>query len=487
MLVLTYNTFIFIYLFVNSSISKAEIQNEIKERMMMEAIFQGVRGGKDDAEVVNVDHKAKETNLKYVIERVENLVEKYENVTTNIKNNANASCPSSMCKNSDAAFSAPVWPKKFEKLVLETTLYPLQGKHMTLGKLDYNFDEKKEIMLRINGRYDPFCGFNGVHALKDTPCAHVVMNNRRYLVYPMLEDCCFCCDAEHGCGVLKPDWLKNATFINRIPMKWYNKNITTNLWFKRGVPPYIYVEKLGENGEKLETSEPLAVYKIPHVLQLFVNDKIKEEKNEKEFFPYCSNLSEEEKKKDCNLEELHKLEKVAKDVIEGNLPQWCNLEKPCSKMSACHAVQNKDSEFRSSLMNFYKGKYDFKTYKDFNYFLSNNEKKINKLHEINDEVNHALEHWNNTQTDPTDIYLKNKNWNGVYNAQYEKNDDNDVNSKLQFQHIAAYYNFNQATNSVNQDEEDKTKYEQKENFKNDKKKRNKERETRNEEVLTSEL
>ena len=22
-----------------------------------------------------------------------------------------------------------------------------------------------------------------------------------------------CCDAEHGCGVLKPNWMENATFV----------------------------------------------------------------------------------------------------------------------------------------------------------------------------------------------------------------------------------------------------------------------------------
>lgn len=36
---------------------------------------------------------------------------------------------------------------------------------------------------------------------------------KRYLYFPEKNDCCYCCDAEHGCGVLKPDWAIDAQFV----------------------------------------------------------------------------------------------------------------------------------------------------------------------------------------------------------------------------------------------------------------------------------
>jgi hypothetical protein len=67
-----------------------------------------------------------------------------------------------------------------------------------------------EVVERADGNGDRYCG--SVHPFSRTPCRHVVVDSRRYLVFPELNDCCFCCDSGHGCGVLRPDWLDAADY-----------------------------------------------------------------------------------------------------------------------------------------------------------------------------------------------------------------------------------------------------------------------------------
>ena len=63
-------------------------------------------------------------------------------------------------------------------------------------------------MDRANGRYDDFCG--SVMPNVTTPCQQMVVDKKRWLIYPGKSVCCFCCDQGHGCGIIRPDWLKNA-------------------------------------------------------------------------------------------------------------------------------------------------------------------------------------------------------------------------------------------------------------------------------------
>jgi hypothetical protein len=47
-----------------------------------------------------------------------------------------------------------------------------------------------------------------------TSCQHYTLNNKRWIVYPEKQTCCFCCDAARSaqCGIMKPDILKDATY-----------------------------------------------------------------------------------------------------------------------------------------------------------------------------------------------------------------------------------------------------------------------------------
>ncbi len=66
------------------------------------------------------------------------------------------------------------------------------------------------LITRVNGKHDRYCG---TVKRQDTPCQHLVTDGRRWLVFPEANYCCMCCTAERGCGILKRDWLQDATFI----------------------------------------------------------------------------------------------------------------------------------------------------------------------------------------------------------------------------------------------------------------------------------
>lgn len=75
---------------------------------------------------------------------------------------------------------------------------------------------------RNNGKYDQFCNsiVDGV-----TPCSQIVREKKRYVVFPALKICCFCCDSDHGCGILRRDWLRNTTFagVDELSGQFFNK------------------------------------------------------------------------------------------------------------------------------------------------------------------------------------------------------------------------------------------------------------------------
>lgn len=72
----------------------------------------------------------------------------------------------------------------------------------------------------------------------DTPCTHFVVDGLRYLAFPSLNYCCACCTAEDGCGIVKPDWLNNATFVG------YNTTASSSVqyqvWSIKGLQENIY-------------------------------------------------------------------------------------------------------------------------------------------------------------------------------------------------------------------------------------------------------
>jgi hypothetical protein len=108
--------------------------------------------------------------------------------------------------------ASPVWPFHFSQSFQETTSYPVSGSHSTSGTYFYNWTSKSSRSDRANGRYDLLCGIASIYESLNTPCSHIVVNGSRYLFYPKLDSCCYCCNETNGCGALEPDWFSRAKF-----------------------------------------------------------------------------------------------------------------------------------------------------------------------------------------------------------------------------------------------------------------------------------
>lgn len=79
------------------------------------------------------------------------------------------------------------------------------------GQWFYDATKNRERVDRANGRYSFFCG--SVLPNTTTPCTHITVENKRWIVFPQKKQCCMCCDSAHGCGILRNDWLDGAEYL----------------------------------------------------------------------------------------------------------------------------------------------------------------------------------------------------------------------------------------------------------------------------------
>ncbi|XP_028413338.1 uncharacterized protein LOC114536209 [Dendronephthya gigantea] len=140
----------------------------------------------------------------------------------------------------------PQWPPMFQQSFNETFTYPILGSHSTSGTYYYDFENRRYKIVRENGRYDRYCGFNGEHTLSDTPCTQLVVKGQRWLIYPDKKECCKCCTSEQGCGVLFPTWMVNATFLGKV--KWHDGTMVYK-WDKQGLQHNYYYETIADDPE----------------------------------------------------------------------------------------------------------------------------------------------------------------------------------------------------------------------------------------------
>ena len=56
------------------------------------------------------------------------------------------------------------------------------------------------------------------------------------MYFPEKNDCCYCCDSAKGCGILVPNWLANATFVNTTNVG----GVDMDVWNKQGLQPNYY-------------------------------------------------------------------------------------------------------------------------------------------------------------------------------------------------------------------------------------------------------
>lgn len=108
-----------------------------------------------------------------------------------------------------ATQNPPVWPVRFEQDFVES--YTTSRFHV-VGKLWYDSERKMERLDRNDGKFVPICS---TIVDQNTPCIQLTRDSKRYIIFPALRQCCMCCDAAHGCGILKREWLANSKFAGK--------------------------------------------------------------------------------------------------------------------------------------------------------------------------------------------------------------------------------------------------------------------------------
>lgn len=108
----------------------------------------------------------------------------------------------------DSVPKTPVWAPYFDQQFVEG--YSNAGSFRTLGTYWYDAQRNFSKVERLNGMHDPICG--SVLPNVPTDCVQLTRDSKRYIIYPLKRLCCICCDAAHGCGILKRDWLSSSKY-----------------------------------------------------------------------------------------------------------------------------------------------------------------------------------------------------------------------------------------------------------------------------------
>lgn len=143
--------------------------------------------------------------------------------------------------------AAPVWPETFTQEYEETVIYPVIGKKTTKGTYYFDISDKDNMMTRIdrdNGQWDRYCGLTHGQFSAST-CNQYIVGGDRYIHYADTDDCCYCCSADHGCGVLRNDWISDGDFLGVEDMD----GVSTYKWNKQGLQANWYYETVADAPE----------------------------------------------------------------------------------------------------------------------------------------------------------------------------------------------------------------------------------------------
>lgn len=102
----------------------------------------------------------------------------------------------------------PTWPDHFTQVFVESygnSAARISGSHY------YDATRNMSRVDRTDGKFEGICGSNQPNI--STYCTQLVRDGKRYVIFPEKRICCLCCDAAHGCGILRKDWLKESTYV----------------------------------------------------------------------------------------------------------------------------------------------------------------------------------------------------------------------------------------------------------------------------------
>mmetsp|Transcript_74771 Transcript_74771/g.86811 ORF Transcript_74771/g.86811 Transcript_74771/m.86811 type:complete len:218 (+) Transcript_74771:19-672(+) len=152
-----------------------------------------------------------------------------------------ALCLLVFCAVLSVSFADPkplTWPAQWSSNFSELATYPLIGGLNTTGAFYYDWTNKRYRIDRANGKFDRYCG--SAYWFRNTACNQYVVEGKRYIHFPEKDYCCYCCASEHGCGVLRPDWVSWGNFsgyVNsteetpRLLQKWSLPGLQDNFYY----------------------------------------------------------------------------------------------------------------------------------------------------------------------------------------------------------------------------------------------------------------
>lgn len=107
--------------------------------------------------------------------------------------------------------SPPQYPATFSVQFFETQLTS-HSNSSTYGQSFYDSTRGLYRQDRFSGITDIMCAL-GLPMTADSMCSHLVISDQRYLYYPSLNSCCYCCNSTQGCGALNQNWLTGAQYV----------------------------------------------------------------------------------------------------------------------------------------------------------------------------------------------------------------------------------------------------------------------------------
>jgi len=133
--------------------------------------------------------------------------------------------------------SPPQYPPVFSVQFFETQLTAASNS-TTYGQNFYDSTRGLLRQDRFSGLTDVMCA-TGLPMTSDTMCSHLVINDMRYLYYPALNSCCYCCNSTDGCGALNQTWLTGAQYVGTdiiYGTQAYVWNQSNNFYYETAVP-----------------------------------------------------------------------------------------------------------------------------------------------------------------------------------------------------------------------------------------------------------
>ena len=132
----------------------------------------------------------------------------------------------------------PVWDAQFSVPVNQTI--KIRDIHTYNSTFWYYYDAVNGVSRTDHGRgqADELCRSVRGKELSDQPCTMIVNKDGwRYIIFPEESSCCRYCNAEHGCGIVRRDWLRNSTYVGQKTIRgrlcdgWVVKGTEVNYYY----------------------------------------------------------------------------------------------------------------------------------------------------------------------------------------------------------------------------------------------------------------